>query len=250
MSRRSSEGVDETLKGIVERRARLDIAFRAAVQEQMHEVEEEGAHPDPEELVAYQERRVSDPRQEEIAEHLSLCPDCAGLVLDLAAFDEVEEATDEAPVKKAIGAPPRSRPASWPGWIAAAAMLVLAVGLALVLPRGERLPTSVGWMYMSPASTLRGESQDLELPPGARYVTLVLGGAWTGEFQGYRVEVLAPDGGVVWYTEEAELGPDGTVAVLVPVEPLSSRVFEVQLSGRTELGWEILNRYPGRLPER
>ena len=49
-----------------------------------------GLHPSPETLVAYHEGGLAGEERERLRDHLALCADCAQLLLDLAAFPEVE----------------------------------------------------------------------------------------------------------------------------------------------------------------
>ena len=46
-------------------------------------------HPRPEALAAYHEGRLAEAEAERLRDHLALCPDCAGLLLDLGAFDDL-----------------------------------------------------------------------------------------------------------------------------------------------------------------
>ena len=52
--------------------------------------QERGPHPPPEDLLAYHEGWLTEPESESIRHHLVACPRCAGLVLDLARFPEIE----------------------------------------------------------------------------------------------------------------------------------------------------------------
>ena len=47
-----------------------------------------GEHPPVATLVAYHGGRLSPEEEESLRDHLTLCPECQELVLDLAAFDE------------------------------------------------------------------------------------------------------------------------------------------------------------------
>lgn len=49
-----------------------------------------GAHPSPEELIAYHGGRLSAADEERLQDHLSLCPECTATVLDLASFPDVQ----------------------------------------------------------------------------------------------------------------------------------------------------------------
>jgi hypothetical protein len=47
-------------------------------------------HPAPEKLEAYVAKRLSEPEQEQVREHISICNECSSFVLALAAEDEPE----------------------------------------------------------------------------------------------------------------------------------------------------------------
>jgi len=68
-------------------KAPLEPALRALAE---RERARRGPHLEPDELVAYHERKLGEAESERARDHLALCPECAGLLLDLAAFDEPE----------------------------------------------------------------------------------------------------------------------------------------------------------------
>ncbi|HEX2252925.1 MAG TPA: zf-HC2 domain-containing protein, partial [Thermoanaerobaculia bacterium] len=66
-----------------------DAGLRAAARAAAHG-EADGPHPEADELAAHHEGRLSGPRADQVRAHLAACPECAGLVLDLAAFATLE----------------------------------------------------------------------------------------------------------------------------------------------------------------
>jgi hypothetical protein len=63
----------------------LEPALRALAERQRREL---GPHLEADELVAYRERALAPAETERVRDHLALCPECAGLLLELDAFSE------------------------------------------------------------------------------------------------------------------------------------------------------------------
>ena len=59
------------------------------------EARSEPGHPPPDALLAYHEETLDAKAREEVQEHLAACPDCARVIVDLAAFPEVELVRDD-----------------------------------------------------------------------------------------------------------------------------------------------------------
>ncbi len=68
-----------------------------------------GAHPPAEELAAYQRRALDEQAAEQVRAHLAACPECADLVLDLAAFPDLAPPAGDAPLSAAGLAERRAR---------------------------------------------------------------------------------------------------------------------------------------------
>ena len=85
----------------------IDLATRLALEEERRMVT---GCPEVDELVAFQEGRLSESRADEIRQHLSLCPDCAEDLLDLRAFDDPEPVALEMAIP---GDDPESAEKSW-----------------------------------------------------------------------------------------------------------------------------------------
>ena len=122
-------------------------------------------HPPVDELVALHEGRCAEVAAEELREHLAVCPECSGLMLELDAFPgsppDGEESRIEVPTSSLWAAlerrlgdtalpgtpvplPPRRQskvvgPVPWLLRTAAAALLVLSFGLFFSLRENRRL---------------------------------------------------------------------------------------------------------------
>ena len=88
-----------------------DIAtqFEAAVHRAARELAEEAAravseHPSVDDLIAYQESRLSEDRTETVRQHLTACPQCRDEFLQLAVFDAGDEAADLKPTPQETAA--------------------------------------------------------------------------------------------------------------------------------------------------
>lgn len=131
--------------------------------------EAEDGHPGLERLLAYRDGELGEEAYEEIQEHLSLCKECTGLLLELEQFRADAAAGERGPSEEerqaawaalrgelrqereaqAIGAAPviswEERRRAGPSWtvVALAAALALTVlGLVFVLQQGKKLRES------------------------------------------------------------------------------------------------------------
>ena len=69
---------------------RLAAAVKAVAEQDRQKL---SRHPLPEQLIAYQERRLSPEDQVPLKDHLALCPSCAATVADLESFPQIEPRT-------------------------------------------------------------------------------------------------------------------------------------------------------------
>lgn len=148
-------------------------ALRALRERSRHRLAE---HPTVEALAAYHEDRVSPAEQEALREHLTLCSECRGLVLDLARFDDLGHDEEGEPVGRDLDSawealrsrlPPTARPAAprraaggWRSWSPARARL--AAGLFLAV-----LGFASGWS----AARFRGSS-DFQVQANVKQISL------------------------------------------------------------------------------
>lgn len=146
----------------------LDDAMAALAADTL----EDGEHPSPDELLAYQAGELDDALGARLREHLAWCSECARTVVDLAAWPDVElrdpelertateEADDWQAIRKRLGLakeeapvpapvpfvrPPSADPAparrAWgPVHLLAAALLLAVVGLSVQMARLSRRP--------------------------------------------------------------------------------------------------------------
>jgi hypothetical protein len=82
-------------------KAPIEPALRALVVRARREL---GPHASADELVAYHLRRLSEADAERLRDHLALCAECAGLLLDLAAFSEQAPAVPSEPTTEEVEA--------------------------------------------------------------------------------------------------------------------------------------------------
>ncbi len=175
-------------------------------------------HPEPERLLAYHERRLSESEAAAVRSHLVLCRECADFVLDLAAFPDVplrvpveEEPERLAPSWEEVleahaaeeGAEPRPRPLAGTGFrliVAFAAGLCavsLLLGWRLVSVSRElvqeRAPEPNAAAARLEEPSRGGEPQWVSVPAAARRVVLAIR-APAGEVGPWRAEI-APLGG-------------------------------------------------------
>lgn len=110
-----------------------------------------GPHPGPDELVAYHAGELGERHAARLQDHLVLCPECAQLLLDLAAF---EADAARAPGGTAVPIAPH-RAARPRRWAMAAAAAAAAVALVAVWPRPAPLPDYAPPVLTGAASRIR-----------------------------------------------------------------------------------------------
>ena len=166
-----------------------------------------GEPPEPEELLAYLEGRLSPEEEQRLDRHLVASPDAARALLDLADFEAAEAAAGSQPADVAVhagwrdfernlrGASPRPRRWSWllPG--IAAAWLVTAVGLGSWVSKlqGElRRPIANAPTLELLPSSRAGEEETIGIPAGAPLLLVLDPGE---SCPGYEAEVEGPGPG-------------------------------------------------------
>jgi Putative zinc-finger len=176
-------------------------ALRALRERSRHRLAE---HPTVEALAAYHEDRVSPAEQEALREHLTLCSECRGLVLDLARFDELGRDEEGEPVGRDLDSAwdalrsrlkplparreaPRRAGGGWRSWSPARARLAAGLFLAIfafasgwTAARFEgssdfRVQADVKQISLSPEQEIpRGGDSVESIPRGRRFWTLIL----------------------------------------------------------------------------
>jgi hypothetical protein len=147
-----------------------------------------GGHPSPETLTAYYSGELALPAEEELQEHLAVCPHCTQLLLDLPAFleppashiESLDTAADASwqEIRKRLPGPPENagkRSGAVPAWKAgprrglqllAAAVLLAAIAVPLWII-GRRLsspPSPPALAELFPSEGKRGLPEP-PLPP-------------------------------------------------------------------------------------
>jgi hypothetical protein len=234
-------------------------------------------HPAIEELVAYYGGELDAAAAEKLADHLTACPDCAALVLDLDAFPaavERNDGADEVATRKAWKSletqleqrPLRRSASSRTFWQAAAAVLaLLAVGLtaglirlagdnaklerqaALAGSRGPGPEVNVPIVDLFPAAFVRGEQEAVSerVAAGAESVMLILNLENPDASPRYDLEVFrrADDGDEVdrqvWSRSDLEPTPFGNLTLVLPADSFPSGTYRFVLSGPGSSGDEV-----------
>lgn len=250
--------------------------IRQAVEEWMAVAGgEAGEHPDAEVLAAYHARQLPPAAERRVQDHLLLCRECAGLLLDLEKLGdpdfgreiEIPAGTEEAlwaglrreirqePAPAAAVVPFPRRRIPPPPWISAlaAALLVAVIGLSAwvaslrrtvgELSRPEVNATVLDLIPRGIGQREGGEASAAVVPSGARMFTLILSPARRGDFQDYAAEIARPGGGVVW--REGGLRPNvyGSFSLTLPRRALEAGEHRLRLFGIRGGGREVLGEY-------
>lgn len=72
----------------------IEPALRALAERQHRDL---GPHPETDKLIAYYEESLPNDSMERVRDHLTLCPECAGRLLDLDGFHDHEASPDDTP---------------------------------------------------------------------------------------------------------------------------------------------------------
>lgn len=185
-----------------------------------------GEHPDAETLAAYHARELPEEEEHRIQDHLLVCRECAGLLLDLEGLGnpgfgreiDLPAGTEEAlwnrlrqeiPKQEAIPFQPRSRTAP-PPWMSAlaAALLLAVIGLSAWVASLRRTVDELSRPEVNaPVLDLvphgigprdEGAAPGAEVPAGARMFTLILNPSRRGDFQDYEAEIAPAGGEMAW----------------------------------------------------
>lgn len=230
---------------------------------------QDGGHPPADDLAAHAAGELAEEEREGLAEHLARCPECAGVVRDLAAFPALEPppgtpARDDERVQAAwerlagaIGEEaagdrggegprvlrwPPLRTGGWAPlpWAIAAGLLLATVSLALWgahLQRSlarladARINVPVIELVPAGAATERGPAGErLAFPRGGRSAVFLLELGDLRPFTQYRVELVA-NGEPVWSRSGLRPVGDGRFTLELPLRLLAPGRYELRLSG-------------------
>jgi hypothetical protein len=217
-------------------------------------------HPPPETLVAYHEKRLSDPEAEDVRAHLAACRDCTAELLGLAdlldgdgasAAEEISREDLDAAWQKQQQRLPAVAPVvpleerragtiaqrwSW----ATAASLALAATLALVvvaqwrtIERLRQPQINPPLVNLEPADSVRAGSQEateLLFPEGTERALVILNPAEDLGTSAYDVVILAAtDGETVLGFENRRSTEAGTFRLEVPRAALKPGDYRILL---------------------
>jgi hypothetical protein len=245
------------------RNAPLGPALRALAARARQDL---GPHPDADDLVAYSERRLGAAESERLRDHLALCPECAGLLLDLGALADDDEAAGAVlsdrqveaawrDVASRLGTPSPRRfpprhgspaPARLP-WAVAATLLVgvgaLAVWVGILRqdlrslsrPRADAVlaalePRDEGTRG---GLTRAGPDPVEQRPRTDRPATLILRAAPATGHRHYelRIEESRAGGRVLWRDDQLRPRAEGEFVVTLPARALPAGAYLLRLYG-------------------
>ena len=219
-----------------------------------------GAHPSPEQLVAYHHDRLPPAEIEPVQEHLAQCRLCADLLLELVRFTGEEDGARPGLVdfeaeaawrqlaprlREEIRAdstaeisPPERRkraPVARLAYGLAAALLISTVGLGLWAGRlrGQldalrRPQANVPILNLEPAGFARGDDAQVVARAGRRSV-LILNPTSFPAPASYRVEILAAGGARLWSGEGLLPTGAGNFNLELPGDLLTPGTYRLRL---------------------
>jgi hypothetical protein len=217
-------------------------------------------HPSPEQLVAYQERRLAEDEAEDVRAHLAVCADCTAQLLELvdllegdgaSAAEEISRPELDAAWKRqrerllpgasvASLAERRSGKVSpWRWSRATAASLGLAAALAavvvaqwLTIERLERPQANPPLVNLVPANSLQRGSQEtseLRFPKGIERAWVILNPAEDLPPSSYGVVITASDGQAVLRLHGLQISEAGNLRLEVPRAALQPGEYKILL---------------------
>jgi hypothetical protein len=235
----------------------LDAALRDLARERRRSL---GDDPSADELADYLAGALPPEEEERIQEHLALCPECASLVVDLAALLQPPA---EAPPAAALPAGEREQAWERLAWrlrtaggsatapsrrwrgrpLALAASLILGIGLGVLGGRlirpADRPRADVALLELAPEGAGAQRSTEtarrFRLPARAGRVALLLDLGDLRRFPRYEVDLVAPDGRVAWRERDALRAEDGTFLLELPATAVAtSGRYRIRLRGAGE----------------
>ena len=242
------------------------IAAREAIMARKRE--ELGEPPTPEELLAYRDGGLDPAARERLEARIAVYPDAARALADLAAFPDIEpgpgvpDLSDEQidagwdAFRQRLEKLPRPAPAlvptlgrsTWnPAWRAAAALLLLSIGLGTGYlagrasrstpePAGPARNVQIAELEPVTGDGFRASAAPVELPEGSEALVLVLALPGTDGFSGYAAEVLDQDGTRRWSGDGLVPSSLGTIQVSFPREVFAPGIYRIDLFGLDESG--------------
>jgi Putative zinc-finger len=244
---------------MAEERDRRFSMLRDLVRETGLEANE---HPPVERLFAYQEGLLSGVEETELQDHLTLCPDCTRMVLELsgAVEPEVPDAETALPEERmaklwpamrrrlprpfpSLEAAPRRRSFERLALPLAASLFLATAGASLwswsLLQRNRELASprvNVEVRDLVPLGeereARRGRGDEAGVPRGAQAVLLILNSADLRSFPSYRAEIRElPSGKVLWAGSGLRRSARGNFTLQLPLPLPGSGRYRIQLLG-------------------
>jgi anti-sigma factor RsiW len=232
-------------------------------------------HPEPEQLIAYHERRLSPAEADALRTHLTACADCTTQLLELAALFDAEDdpgaeisreemdaawQRQRARFPAAPAAPRRPQRTGSPlrrAWTTAASLGLAASLLAIValsqwrtiiqLRQAQANPPLVN---LAPAGSLRQEGQappELRLSAETQRAWVILNPVTDLQDTFYDVDVVAPDGRVVLPFKDLRRSEANNFRLEIPRDVLMAGDYEVFLLGNNAGRRWILERFDLRV---
>lgn len=259
----------------------LPKSVRAAIRS-FAKVERQPRHPTAEELVAYQMGELSDEASEVLREHLALCSECTGVVLDLEDFEDLEPPVeadrlsekDQANLKRSLedqltkeeliradaALAGTTLAKTTPGekapvvryavpplyWGAMAALLLVAVGLAFREPQGIPIGTPE-LFHLYPEASRNTVGKIFQIPTWADSYVLVMGSVGSDSHQAVRMEIRDAAGRVVLSTDPLPRSGEGTFNHSLPRDRLPDGTYEARLFTLDTEPPELLESYTFRI---
>lgn len=247
-------------------------AMLALAHEELRGVE----HPSTSRLIAYHRGQLPPAEIAAVTDHLSLCEDCTGLVLDAAEFfteeeeeaapadleaswQELRTATSRAEERPPSPVPVLSPPPAIPrrslfrslafAYGVAAAFAVLSVGLVLFreMSPSPRLQVNAGLYDLTSSSSERAEAAQatsIRFRAPGDSALLILNPEVIADSARYGVRIYRADGGVVWRSEDLALQALGGFHLSLPAGALPPGRYSLDLYGITEGRERHLGTYP------
>lgn len=257
-------------------------AARWVVAEVLYQADEGAmsAHPEIDRIVAYQEGGLDPAAGEQIRRHLEQCAFCREELVGLEAFDLAAAETDpeRAPSpeitrqdwrrlqesladqgRKPAGEPWRRTPPERPpssihrslaGWALAAALVVVAIGLAVILPRpdGEtggpgRHPLLLNLIPDGEIAVRAAANAAYEISRRVDVVVIQLGLRDLNAYVECGAEIRDASGELIWQAWDLERQPDGRFVLLVPRRVLPEGPVQIRLLAKVDGSMRPLATY-------
>lgn len=233
-----------------------------------------GSHPQPRALIAYQAGELPKEEEGRLQDHLVLCPDCAKVVLDLAAFPEVNipqekvralealvpswESIHERLLEQREGRVVAARDGSrrWRERLllaVAASFFLLMVGLAYRVVTlesqlaGDRVRGDLPLFTLTAEGAIRSHGEE-SLSVAAERFNLLLFVADPGSYESYQLEAVSgvgPDRVAVWSLPDLRPTSEGVFLVVgLSRQELPPRSYTFELYGRRAGRRILLANYP------